>query len=278
MKMLHGNARLISIPKICDPRGNLSFIENFTHLPFKIGSVRWIYDIPAGAGSAAEISPRRCLVVAMSGAIDVRLTTPDGMPMEIRLSEPHCGLLLEGGVERQLLGCSSNAVITIIEEDENADTPDQLTPTGEDAHLRSSVENCRIIQLPREKWENGSGNVAMLTNGVSAPFDIKRAFYIYDVPGDSVRGGHSHFEELCLLVALGGCFDVTVSDGAAQRRFCLNRPYKALYVPSGIWRELDNFSSGSVCLALSSITYRESDYVRSAEQFGKLTRHKIKLL
>lgn len=272
--LLNGHARLISIPKICDPRGNLSFVENVTHLPFAISRVSWIYDIPAGSGSSGECSGYPCLIIAMSGAIDMRVTSDDCNPTEIRLSDPHTGLLLDAGTERQIVGCSTNAVVMVIEGDDTTVLNLSTAVSVDDPHMRSSVDGCRILTLPREKREAGAGTVSELINGVSAPFMIRRIFYIYDVPGDSVRGGHSHFEEQCILTALSGCFDVTVADGIRTRKFSLNRPYTALYIPPGLWREMDNFSSGSVCMALSSINYRESDYVRSEEEFAQLTSAK----
>lgn len=137
-----------------------------------------------------------------------------------------------------------------------------------DNHAVSSINDCRIVDLPRHRHPNGS--LSVVENG-NADFDIKRVFYIYDVPGDSERGGHSHRLMQSFIIAASGSFDVTVSDGHETRRFSLNRPYKALYLPAGIWGSLDNFSSGAVCLSLASDLYDESDYVRDYEEFKQLT-------
>lgn len=272
INLLNGQAALINIPKVCDPRGNLSFVENATHLPFDIGQVRWICDIPAGSCSEGVSADRRGLLVVMSGAVDLRVTADGLSPVELRQSDPALGLMLAPGVEYQLTGCSSNAVLAFVE----SGSPERLTGAcvsraADDSHRYSSVGECRFIELPHRRWGAATATEVVADQ---LPFGICRAFYIYDVPGDSERGGHSHYDEQCLLVALSGCFDVKVSDGASQRTFTLNRPYRGLLVPPGLWRELGNFSSGSVCLALSSIPYRESDYVRSAEEFGRLTAHK----
>ncbi len=104
------------------------------------------------------------------------------------------------------------------------------------------------------------------------PFNIRRVFYLYDVPADAERGGHSHFQAEELIVALSGCFDVVLDDGKRPPvRFTLNRPYQALYIPTGLWRTLDNFSGGSVCMVLTSERYSEADYVRDYERFKTLT-------
>lgn len=143
-----------------------------------------------------------------------------------------------------------------------------------DAHRKSLISDCRIVELNRNRHVNGS--LTVVENNADALFNIKRVFYLYDVPGDSERGGHSHFEAQELIVALSGCFDVTLQDGHSKKTFTLNRPYKALYIPAGIWRSLDNFSSGAVCLVLTSELFEESDYVRDYDRFLNLTAEKIR--
>jgi len=141
-----------------------------------------------------------------------------------------------------------------------------------DGHSYSSLDHCGIIELPRHRHPNGSLSVYENIEGV--PFDIKRVYYLYDVPGDSERGGHSHRALHSLIIAVSGSFDVTLDDGHRRRTYTLNRPYRALYVESGIWNSLDNFSSGSVCLVLTSELYDESDYVRDYNTFKQLTATK----
>ncbi len=141
-----------------------------------------------------------------------------------------------------------------------------------DSHKVSLIGHCRIDQLPRHRHPNGSLTVV---DNVDAPFTVRRVFYLYDVPGDAERGGHSHFKAQELIVAVSGSFDVTLTDGHETRKVSLNRPYRALYIPAGIWRNLDNFSSGSVCLVLTSELYSEEDYCRDYETFKHLTSEKI---
>lgn len=137
------------------------------------------------------------------------------------------------------------------------------------AHSTSNLSRCVIRPLPRHRHPEGSLTVVENTPGTD--FKIKRVFYLYDVPGDSERGGHSHHEARELIVAVSGSFDVVLSDGISTRTFTLRRPNEALYIEAGIWRSLNNFSSGSVCLVLTTENYDEADYVRDYDQFLQLT-------
>lgn len=123
-----------------------------------------------------------------------------------------------------------------------------------------SVHDCRIINLP--KISNPRGNLTFIEAGRHIPFDISRVYYLYDVPGGAERGGHAHKALQQLIIAMSGSFDVVLDDGKEQKRFHLNRSYWGLYVCPMIWRELDNFSSGSVCMVLASNRYDEADYYR----------------
>ena len=129
----------------------------------------------------------------------------------------------------------------------------------------STVFDCSLITLPINHQANG--NLTSVSNGIEVPFDIKRVYYLYDVPGGFSRGGHGHLELQQLIVALSGSFDITVDDGKVKRTFHLSRPNIGLYMPSGLWRELDNFSSGSICFVLASIDYDEKDYFRDYDKF-----------
>ncbi len=128
-----------------------------------------------------------------------------------------------------------------------------------------SVEACKIIELPR--IQNAAGNLSFIEGQRHIPFDISRVYYLYDVPGGAQRGGHAHKRLLQLIIAISGSFDVVLDDGTEQKRFHLNRSYYGLYVDTMIWRELDNFSSGAVCLVLASTNYDESDYYRNYDDF-----------
>lgn len=143
------------------------------------------------------------------------------------------------------------------------------------SHSVSLSAHCRVIPLPRHEHENGILTVAQ--NGGPVPFKVRRIFYIYDIPAGSSRGGHSHFCAEELIVAISGCFDVVVDDGHTSATVTLRNPSRGLYVPAGIWRSLSNFSSGAVCLVLTSEKFSEEDYVRDYNEFKKLTSKKERL-
>lgn len=128
-----------------------------------------------------------------------------------------------------------------------------------------NVNQCRIIHLP--KIADPRGNLTFIEGHNHVPFDISRVYYLYDVPGGAERGGHAHKGLHQLIIAMSGSFDVTLDDGTDKKAFHLNRSYFGLYVCPMIWRELDNFSSGSVCMVLASNKYDESDYYRDYSQF-----------
>jgi hypothetical protein len=128
-----------------------------------------------------------------------------------------------------------------------------------------SLDLCHIVDLP--KITDPRGNLTFLEGGRHVPFAIERVYYLYDVPGGAERGGHAHLGLQQLIIAMSGSFDVVLDDGERQARYHLNRSYNGLYVCPMIWRELDNFSSGSVCLVLASNRYDEADYIRSHDDF-----------
>lgn len=128
-----------------------------------------------------------------------------------------------------------------------------------------SLDDCKIIDLPR--INDPRGNLTFIEGGNHVPFDIARVYHLYDVPGGAERGGHAHKELQEFLVAMSGSFDVVLDDGEHKQTFHLNRSYMGLYVPSMIWRDLGNFSSGSVCMVLASSRYDESDYYRDYSEF-----------
>ncbi len=123
----------------------------------------------------------------------------------------------------------------------------------------------RIIELP--KVIDTRGNLTVAENIKSIPFNIKRVYWVYDVPGGECRGGHAHKDCLEILVAVSGSFNVTLDDGTSKRTFLLNHPYQGLFIDKSIWRTLDDFSSGAVCLVLASEYFEEEDYIREYDKF-----------
>lgn len=130
----------------------------------------------------------------------------------------------------------------------------------------TTVDECRIVELDTHH-SNRRGNITVVGNGITVPFNVERVYYLYDIPGGETRGAHAHKELYQLVIAASGSFDVVLTDGTSTKRFILNRPYQGLLVVPGMWRDLENFSSGSVCLVLASMVYNEADYIRNYEDF-----------
>ena len=130
----------------------------------------------------------------------------------------------------------------------------------------SNIKNLKIINIPKISDSQGRGNLSFIEKNI-IPFKIKRVYYLYDVPSDGSRGGHAHKKLNQFLIPLSGSFDVIVDDGSSKKTFTLNKPNKGLYIPNGIWREMENFSSGAICLVLASDYFDESDYFRDYKRF-----------
>ena len=134
------------------------------------------------------------------------------------------------------------------------------------------IEQCRLIDLP--KIDDPRGNLTFIEGDNHIPFDIKRVFYLYDVPGGEMRAGHSNIYSEQFIVAMSGSFDVVVDDGFEKKTFSLNRAYYGLYLPTNVWREIDNFSSGAVRLVLTSTKYSADDYIREYDEFKMSVKDK----
>jgi WxcM-like, C-terminal len=132
------------------------------------------------------------------------------------------------------------------------------------------LDACKIIDLP--KISDRRGNLTFIEGGRHIPFDIRRAYYLYDIVGGAERGGHAHKALQQLIIAMSGSFDIHLDDGYSKKMIHMNRSYYGLYVCPMIWREIDNFSSGAVCLALASEHYDEADYYRDYEEFIRAVR------
>jgi len=131
--------------------------------------------------------------------------------------------------------------------------------------MKKTVFDCAIIELPR--IQNRSGNITAIENNIEIPFDAKRIFYLYDIPGGESRGAHAHKDCYQFLVAASGSFEVQLDDGKVKKTVMLNQPYRGLHIPPGIWASEVNFSSGAICLVIASHKYNESDYIRNYNEF-----------
>lgn len=277
--------RMLRLPKIIDDRGNLSFIEESLHIPFKIARAYWIYDVPGGEVRGSHAFRRQEeFIVAISGSFDVVLD--DGASQaRYPLNRSYMGVYVPPMTWRTLENFSTNSLCLVLSsmpydpEDyiwdyeafrrmprvegsmplqRGADVPASVS-------LPSTVYGCNIFELP--KVHNRSGNLTALNNRVEVPFDVKRVYYTYDIPSGAVRGGHAHRKLQQYLVAAGGSFDVLLDDGNTRKLAHLDRPDYALHIVPGIWRELLNFSSCAVCLVLASEKYDEADYIRHYDDF-----------
>ncbi len=132
---------------------------------------------------------------------------------------------------------------------------------------KNTVFDCSVIDI--SKIHNEAGNITVVENDKNIPFHVKRIYYLYDVPAGEARGGHAHYELEQYIIAASGSFDVVLNDGVNKRRISLNRPYMALHIVPGLWRELDNFSSGSITMVLASEVYEEKDYIRDYNTYLK---------
>jgi|SRR5690554_1847464 len=131
---------------------------------------------------------------------------------------------------------------------------------------KSELDKIELLEIPKISDPDGRGNLSVIEKDV-LPFVIKRVYYLYDVPSSSTRGGHAHKKLQQFLIALSGSFDVVLDNGNQRRTITLNRPDRGLLIPNGVWRELENFSSGAVCLSLVSAEYNEADYIREYDEY-----------
>lgn len=288
--MIMNQPQIIQLPKILDDRGNLSFLENQAQIPFDIKRVHWIYDVPGGEerGGIAYRETEE-FIVAMSGSFDVVVRDAEH-EWKFSLNRSYMGVYVPKGMWRAIDNFSTNSVAVIaasthydpadgirdfeefVAEAKSDDIRHTKSPASKPYALHStpnvkySVFDCGIIELDRHHSAR-KGDISVVENGETVPFDTKRLYYLYDVPGGVSRGGHAHKGLWQLVIAASGCFTVTLDDGNVKRAFTLNRPYQGLLVKPGIWRELDDFSSGSVCLVLASEKYEESDYIRTYDEF-----------
>jgi dTDP-4-dehydrorhamnose 3,5-epimerase-like enzyme len=133
-----------------------------------------------------------------------------------------------------------------------------------------TIFDCNIVTLPRQK--SSAGNITAVENAKGLPFTIRRIYYLYDIPGGESRGAHAHKKMEQLVIAASGSFDITLDDGRSKKTMHLNQPGQALHIKPGIWRDITNFSSGAICLALASTLYSEADYIRDYEAFKRLKK------
>lgn len=288
------DVRIIELPRFADPRGNLSFAEQLNHIPFEIKRTYWIYDVPGGeARGGHAFKGNQEFIIALSGAFDV--IVDDGEHKKaFALNRSYYGLYIPQGLWRTIENFSTNSLALEFgsthynESDYIYDYGEYLQsrkgekfkssivqdykPTNNLTHLtpvrKYNVFDCTMVELDRHHSDR-KGNLTVVENGQTLPIDVKRVYYLYDVPGGENRGAHAHKELSQLIIAASGSFTVTLDDGKCKRSFFLNRPYQGLFVKPGMWRDLDDFSSGAVCMVLASDVYLKEDYIRDYNEFLK---------
>lgn len=294
--MTISDVKIIELPKFLDDRGNLSFAENYNQIPFKIKRTYWLYDVPGGItrGGHAEKNNEE-LVIAISGSFEIYVD--DGNESKtFTLNRSYYGLYIPKGLWREIKDFSSNSIalefgsvpydvedyirnyndfldyIKIQQESVIEEQKEIEQTTGVDDN-KYNVFDCTMIELDKHH-SNRKGNLTVVENGQTLPFDVKRVYYLYDIPGGESRGAHAHRNLSQLIIAASGSFRVTLDDGNIKRSFFLNRPYQGLYVKPGIWRDLDDFSSGAVCMVLASDVYMKEDYIREYNEFVEYRNRK----
>ena len=288
------NAKIVNLPKITDPRGNLSIIEQIKQIPFAIKRVHWIYDVPGGMDRGGHAyKETNEFIVALSGSFDVGLD--DGCTKTTYpLNRSYFGLYVPKGMWRTMTNFSTNSlawVLSSTDYDENdyvmdydeyklwrrnpemvPNSPDTKTSVITNAPTNKFVQtagknvfDCSLYEL--NKMHDEEGNLTYMYQNVHVPFPINRVFYSYDIPGGEDRGAHAHKRCHQFLIAASGSFEVVLDDGVNKRTVLLNRPFYGLHVPPGVWAAEQGFSSGSICLVLASEGYSEEDYIRSYDDY-----------
>ena len=246
------------LKKISDSRGSLSFVENGAPLPFDIDRVIFIRGEEVSHFTAEEIQhPNKLFAIALSGSCTIRVSEGE-LSEDLHLEGADCGVCIHHPYSQCDFTLSADAVVLLLLSFEAQREELSSKKIGQS----SKVDQCRIVELNR----NDMG--VSLTNGCNLPFDIKRAYYLYDVPAEERRGAHAHKELYQLIIPLNGSFDVVLDDGSQKQRFSLTEPDKALQIVPGMWRDIENFSSKeAICLVLASMLYSEADYIRNYEDF-----------
>lgn len=283
--------QLTNLPKILDERGNLSFVEEENHIPFKIERTYWIYDVPGGEirGSHAFKETEE-FIIALSGSFDLFLF--DGTnEYKISLNRSYYGVYIPKLTWRRIENFSTNSLALVIaskgfSEDDYIRNYDEYMQYLKGVikkktipFLSSNIQNnpkyipfqtstvtdCIVYELG--KIYSYKGNITVVENNSLLPVGFQRVYYLYDLPSGVKRGGHAHKRLYQLIIAASGSFDVILNDGLETKVIKLNRPNQGLFLIPGIWREVVNFSSGSICLVLASQFYDEEDYIRDFNEF-----------
>lgn len=280
---------VVDLPKMKDARGNLSFMEECSQIPFKIRRVYWIYDVPCGQkrGSHA-FKTQQEVIIALSGSFDVVLN--DGNETRrYNLNRADKALYVPSKMWRFLENFSTNSVCLVISSGqydeqeyirnyrdfkkflkESHDLNLNVSNTYHKSYnteIDHSIFECKQLNLPVIR--NRSGNLTYVHNSIDIPFEIKRIFFIYDIPTGKSRGMHAHKYCYEFILAASGSFSMELDDGNNKDTILINNPNRGVLVVPGIWKKQYDYSSGAICLVLASDFYNEDDYIRKYTDFKK---------
>lgn len=276
----------LSLPTAVDRRGNLTFLQEGEALPFTPKRVYWMYGIPGGGirhGRALKDTTE--MIVALSGQFKVKTILPSGEHIDFQLNKCDKGLLLPPMTWREIVDCSPGAVcLTVASAPYHEDDyvreferfldlsgikiTSQLHPQKPSRFDSSpDVEACKIIDFPCHP--HAYGNLCVASPEAGLPFEIRRFFYLYDIPEGEDRGCHANKFSSQIIIPVYGSFDITVEDAKKSEVYHLGDASKGLYVPPKIWRTLSNFSTGAVCLVLTSEPYNPDDYIRDHNSYNE---------
>jgi hypothetical protein len=301
-------AETINLPKIEDARGNLSFIEGEHHIPFAIRRAYWIYDVPGGELRGSHAFRREEeFIVALSGSFDVVLH--DGVrEQRIHLCRSYKGVYVPPMTWRTLDNFSTNSLGLVLSSThyDEADyiwdfaefqrvkeqmkkvvlspAKEQGSSSSKGNSLSSSLftlDDCHVLQLPSltelrrgclTPIEGTDAELQAACTNMKLPFPLRRVFYLYDIPSGADRGQHAHKQAWQFIVAASSCFSIDLDDGERQRTVRLDRPFRGLLIPPGIWCRLHDFSSAAVALVLTSEHYDPADYICDYTQLQEFRR------
>ena len=288
---------IIQLPKINDNRGNLTFIQAHTHIPFDIRRTYWVYDVPAGEVRGGYAFKQQSVVMTvLSGSLEVIVN--DGLKEQtLSFTRSDKALYLPPLTWMELKNFATNTVCLFLSS-HIYDEKDYIRDFNEFVKLSSissifsnpvpkvgsnsvsnrlnrqiSVYDASIIELSQIGERNGQ--ITIIEGIKDLPFNVQRVFYISDIPSGANRGAHSHRSCHQFLIATSGAFEVQLDDGRNKRTVRLDRPYYGLYIPPGIWANEQSFSGGVVCLVLTSHIYSEDDYIRSYKDYLEYLNYNI---
>lgn len=255
--------RFINFPKILDERGNLSVVENGAALPFEIAGCAWLYDLRDGEKwQNKHLGGTDELIIALSGGFEITVNDETDSK-SFYLNRPYRALYVPKGLQWQMGNFTTNSVVFVLSAEKGVN--------GGESAADGSFGN-KVVPLNEAPCLQG--HITVVENGKDSPFDVKRVYYLYDVPAGESRGAHAHRALKQLVIAVSGSFNITLDDGKEKHLYTLNRPGEALEVGPGMWRTLDGFSSGAICLVLASEVYTAEDYIRDYDEFLEYKKQK----